>query len=120
MEEKMKALSLALLACAASFAVATTAAAEQCSGQITALQKQLSAPPGETSSGKSGDAAGGAQNAAPRSTPPNPAAAQDAQDHARQLDQAGREAECQAEMIEAKAAFGAQRCTQDRTTLVDG
>jgi len=104
----MKALSLVMLACIASFAVSPAVGAEQCSVQIKALQKQLSAPPGGISSGTSGNAAAGAQNSGPKSAPPNAAAAQDALDHAKQLDQAGRETECQAEMIKAKAAFGAQ------------
>lgn len=120
MEEEMKALSLAVLACAVFLTVSAIAEAEQCSAQIKALQKQLSAPGGTTSGNAgqssdagssamgSGNAAGGAQSSGPQSAPPNAAAAQDALDHAKQLDQAGREAECQAEVIKAKAAFGAQ------------
>lgn len=117
----MKALSLVILACVAPIAVSATAEAEQRSAQIKALQKQLSAPPRGTASGtsgqssdtgsstmSSGNTAAGAQNSGPQSAPPNTAAAQGALDHAQQLDQAGREAECQAEVIKAKAAFGAQ------------
>ena len=104
----MKSLSVLILACVTSLVFATAVEAEQCSTQIQALQTKLSAPPGGTSSASSGNAAAGAQNSGPKSAPPNAAAAQDALDHAKQLDQAGREAECQAEVIKAKAAFGAQ------------
>jgi hypothetical protein len=112
MEEEMKVLSLAIFACAAPLVLSTTAEAQQCSAQIAALQRQLSAPsigtPGESDAMSPGDPLRKQQNVPLNSPPSNAAAARAALDHARQLDQAGREAECQAEVIRAKTAFGAQ------------
>jgi hypothetical protein len=111
MEQKMKALSLTLLASIASIAVSATAEAGQCSMQIEALQRQLSAPSTSGVQGQSGAMSSDNNTTQPSPTkplPPNSAAAQAALDQARQLDQAGKETECQAAVIKAKTAFGAQ------------
>jgi hypothetical protein len=112
MEQEMKPLSVALLAFVATTAISATAEAGQCSRQIDALQRQLSAPstgtPGQTGAMSPENPVNKTQNPPTKPLPPNSAAAQAALDHARQLDQAGKETECQAEVIKAKTAFGAQ------------
>lgn len=91
------------------------ASAGECTAQIEKLQERLSSSttgaqiqPLDKSQQPQAGLPNGNQQGVSQSAPANAAAAQDSLNHAQQLDKAGKEDECQAEVTKAKAAFGAQ------------